>query len=40
MVELDIMVELDMVELEVTLGLEQEDLVVSTLVTMMMMITS
>lgn len=34
------MVELDMVELEVTLGLEQEDLVVSTLVTMMMMITS
>lgn len=30
------MVELDMVELEVTLGLEQEDLVVSTLVTMMM----
>lgn len=36
MVELDIMVELDMVELEVTLGLEQEDLVVSTLVTMMM----
>lgn len=40
MVELDIMVELDMVELEVTLGLEQQDLVVSTLVTMMMMITS
>lgn len=40
MVELDIMVELDMVELEVTLGLEQEELVVSTLVTMMMMITS
>lgn len=40
MVELDIMVELDMVELEVTLGLEQEDMVVSTLVTMMMMITS
>lgn len=36
MVELDIMVELDMVELEVTLGLEQEDMVVSTLVTMMM----
>lgn len=36
MVELDIMVELDMVELEVTLGLEQQDLVVSTLVTMMM----
>lgn len=34
------MVELDMVELEVTLGLEQEDMVVSTLVTMMMMITS
>lgn len=34
------MVELDMVELEVTLGLEQQDLVVSTLVTMMMMITS
>lgn len=30
------MVELDMVELEVTLGLEQEDMVVSTLVTMMM----
>lgn len=30
------MVELDMVELEVTLGLEQEDLVVPTLVTMMM----
>lgn len=30
------MVELDMVELEVTLGLEQQDLVVSTLVTMMM----
>lgn len=40
MVELDIMVELDMVELEVTLGLEQQDMVVSTLVTMMMMITS
>lgn len=39
MVELDIMVELDMVELEVTLGLEQQDMVVSTLVTMMMMIT-
>lgn len=36
MVELDIMVELDMVELEVTLGLEQQDMVVSTLVTMMM----
>lgn len=35
MVELDIMV-----ELEVTLGMEQQDLVVSTLVTMMMMITS
>lgn len=34
------MVDLDMVELEVTLGLEQEDMVVSTLVTMMMMITS
>lgn len=34
------MVELDMVELEVTLGLEQQDMVVSTLVTMMMMITS
>lgn len=30
------MVDLDMVELEVTLGLEQEDMVVSTLVTMMM----
>lgn len=30
------MVELDMVELEVTLGMEQQDLVVSTLVTMMM----
>lgn len=30
------MVELDMVELEVTLGLEQQDMVVSTLVTMMM----
>lgn len=30
------MVDLDMVELEVTLGLEQQDLVVSTLVTMMM----
>lgn len=36
MVELDIMVELDMVELEVTLGMEQQDMVVSTLVTMMM----
>lgn len=30
------MVDLDMVELEVTLGLEQQDMVVSTLVTMMM----
>lgn len=30
------MLELDMVELEVTLGMEQQDLVVSTLVTMMM----